>query len=283
MQSTSWPYLIAAAQRPATDAVPGHEYEGFIGWVLSLMETIGEVGVGLALLIETVFPPVPSEAVLPGAGFLAYEGRMNVWLAILSATAGAVIGAWLLYFIGAALGRERTRWVVEKMPLVDLEDFDKAERFFARWGGIAVLIGRCVPLVRSLISIPAGIERMGFWKFTAYTFVGSAVWNSIWIGLGFAFGPAIAPVLERWSGLLSDAVLVIIGLLFLWFVVARLRRNYLRRRNGHPGPGSSGGAGPSGGPGAAPMAGGPGAAPMAGGAHRAHRADRPDHGGRHGA
>ncbi|WP_255429682.1 DedA family protein [Streptomonospora sp. PA3] len=226
------PLLSAALPFSAADPTPGHEYEGFIGWVLSLMTDIGEIGVGLALLIETVFPPVPSEAVLPGAGFLAYDGRMNLWLAIVSATVGAVVGAWILYFAGALLGRDRTRWLVDKLPLFDLEDFDKAERFFARWGGIAVLIGRCVPLVRSLVSIPAGIERMGFWRFTGYTFIGSGVWNSIWIGLGFAFGPAIAPVLERWSGLLSNAVLVIIALLFAWFVVARLRRNLLRRRGG---------------------------------------------------
>ncbi|QBI52452.1 DedA family protein [Streptomonospora litoralis] len=231
MNPTPWPLFSSAAAKPAAQGVPGAEYEGFIGWVLSLMTDIGEVGVGLALLIETVFPPVPSEAVLPGAGFLAYDQKMNLWLAILSATLGAVVGAWLLYGVGALLGRRRTRWIVDKLPLFDLEDFDKAERFFARWGGPAVLIGRCVPLVRSLVSIPAGIERMGIWRFTAYTFTGSAVWNSIWIGLGFAFGPAIAPVLERWSGLLSNAVLVAIGLMCVWFVVSRVRRNLLRSRN----------------------------------------------------
>ncbi|GAB3458987.1 hypothetical protein GCM10027570_42970 [Streptomonospora sediminis] len=254
MNPTPSPLLPAAATQPPPPA-PGAEYEGFIGWVLSLMTDIGEVGVGLALLIETVFPPVPSEAVLPGAGFLAYDGRMNLWLAILSATLGAVIGAWVLYGLGALLGRERTRWVVEKLPLVDLEDFDKAERFFARWGAIAVLFGRCVPVVRSLVSIPAGIERMAFWRFTRYTFVGSAVWNGIWIGLGFAFGPAIAPVLERWSGVLSNAVLAIAALLLVWFVAARVYRNVRRRRSGaagaeagaDPAPGGAEGSGRRGG------------------------------------
>ncbi|GAA1773334.1 DedA family protein [Streptomonospora arabica] len=229
----------AALPFAAVSPTPGAEYEGFIGWVLSLMTDIGELGVGLALLIETVFPPVPSEAVLPGAGFLAYDGRMNFWLAVLSATAGALVGAWILYFAGALLGRDRTRWLVDKLPLFDIEDFEKAERFFARWGGIAVLVGRCVPLVRSLVSIPAGIERMGFLRFSAYTCIGSGVWNGIWIGLGFAFGPAIAPVLSRWSGLLSNAVLVAVAALCVWFVVARLRRNVLRRRGG-------GGAAPNG-------------------------------------
>ncbi len=209
---------------------PDAGYDGFIGWVLNLMETIGEVGVGLAVFIETFIPPIPSEAVLPGAGFLAYDGRMNVWLAWLAATLGALIGAWVWYAIGAALGRNRTRALVGRIPLMEFEDFDKAEAFFIRWGGLAVLLGRCVPLVRSFISIPAGIEKMNFWKFTLYTTIGSGVWNAIWVGLGFAFGPAIKPVLEQWSGVLSNLVLVVIAVLVLWFVVVRLRKLMRQRR-----------------------------------------------------
>nr|WP_243752127.1 DedA family protein [Leucobacter weissii] len=209
---------------------PSAEYEGFIGWVLSLMETLGEVGVGLAVLIETFVPPIPSEAVLPGAGFLAYEGRMSFWLAWALATLGALVGALAWYFIGAAFGRDRTRRVVGRIPLMEYDDFDRAEAFFLRWGALAVLLGRCVPLVRSFISIPAGIERMPLVKFVFYTAVGSGVWNGIWIGLGYAFGPAIKPVLEQWSGLISDAVVVVILLLLLWFVIARVRRILRRRR-----------------------------------------------------
>lgn len=209
---------------------PSAGYDGFIGWVLSLMETFGEIGVGLAVLLETFIPPIPSEAVLPGAGFLAFEGRMSFWLAWAMATLGALVGAWLWYLIGAAFGRDRTRRVVGKIPLMEVEDFDRAEAFFRRWGGTAVLIGRCVPLVRSFISIPAGIERMGILKFTAYTAIGSGVWNGIWIGLGFAFGPAIKPILEQWSGVISDLVLIVIGLLLLWFIIARVIRLVKRRR-----------------------------------------------------
>lgn len=223
------PARIPAAVDPAT----GHEYEGFIGWVLDLMDTLGEVGVGAAVFIETFVPPIPSEAVLPGAGFLAYDGRMNLWWAILAATAGAVLGAWIWWLAGAWLGRDRTRALVARIPLLDADDFDRAERFFVRWGPVAVLVGRCVPLVRSFVSIPAGIERMPFWAFTAYTAIGSLVWNAIWIGLGYAFGPAIRPVLAQWSGVLSNAVVVAIAAACLWFVVARLRRlQRLRRERG---------------------------------------------------
>ncbi|WP_336661796.1 DedA family protein [Leucobacter sp. USHLN154] len=209
---------------------PGSEYEGLIGWILTLMERIGEWGVGLAVFLETFIPPIPSEALLPGAGFLAYEGRLNFWFAWAMATLGALVGAWVWYAIGAAFGRDRTRRVVGRIPLMDHDDFDRAEAFFSRWGGTAVLLGRCVPLVRSFISIPAGIERMSIAKFSMYTLLGSGVWNGIWIGLGYAFGPAIKPILEQWSGVLSDAIIVIIVALFLWFVIARLVRNARRKR-----------------------------------------------------
>lgn len=215
-----------ASAAAATETHPAEGYDGFIGWVLGLIESLGALGVGFAVLLETFIPPIPSEAVLPVAGFLAYEGRMNGWLAWVAATLGALVGAWLWYAIGAALGRDRTRRLVGRVPLMDHADFDRAEAFFQRWGVLAVLLGRCVPLVRSFISIPAGIERMPFWTFSAYTALGSGVWNGIWIGLGVAFGPAIKPVLEEWSGVLSNAVLVVIALLVLWFVVSRL----LRRR-----------------------------------------------------
>jgi membrane protein DedA with SNARE-associated domain len=200
------------------------EYEGFVGWVLSLIESLGEIGVGLAVLIETFVPPIPSEAILPVAGFLAYDGRMSAWGAWAAATLGGLVGALIWYAIGAAVGRVRTRRLVGRIPLLDHDDFDKAEAFFARWGGGAVLFGRCVPLVRSFISIPAGIERMGLWRFVIYTTVGSAAWNGIWIGLGYAFGPAIRPVLEEWSGLISNVAVGAIAVLVLVFILLRIRR-----------------------------------------------------------
>jgi membrane protein DedA with SNARE-associated domain len=219
--------VMNLAAAPPVD--PSAGYSGFIGWVLTQMEVLGELGVGLAILLETFLPPIPSEAVLPGAGFLAYEGRMSFTLAWVAATAGGLIGAWIWYVIGAALGRDRTRRLVGRTPLLGYEDFDKSEAFFQRWGGVAVLLGRCVPLVRSFVSIPAGIERMPILHFTAYTLIGSGVWNAIWIGAGFLFGPAIRPALERWSGVLSNAVLAIIVILFVWFVVKRVRRLLKRR------------------------------------------------------
>lgn len=228
MSSLAAPPSVAAAVQP------GAEHAGFVGWVLGLIESLGEVGVGLAILIETFVPPIPSEAVLPVAGFLAYEGRMSAVGAWVAATLGALLGALLWYAIGAALGRSRTRRIVGRLPFLDHSDFDRAEAVFARWGGVAVLVGRCVPMVRSFVSIPAGIERMPIWRFSLYTLVGSGLWNGIWIGLGFAFGPAIRPVLDEWSGLISNVAVGVIAALVLWFVAARLlrRRRELRASSG---------------------------------------------------
>jgi membrane protein DedA with SNARE-associated domain len=119
---------------------------------------------------------------------------------------------------------------VGRIPLMEHKDFDVAEKFFQKWGGVAVFVGRCVPLVRSFISIPAGIERMPILKFTAYTVLGSGIWNGIWIGLGYAFGPAIQPILEEWSGVLSNAVVVAIFVLMVWFAIVLIRRRLSARK-----------------------------------------------------
>jgi membrane protein DedA with SNARE-associated domain len=210
-------------------ATSSDEATGLVGWVLDLMEHLGEVGVGVAVFLETFLPPIPSEAVLPVAGYLAYDGRMDPWLAVLGATAGSVAGAWVWWALGAALGPERTRALVSRIPLMHGEDVDKAQAFFDRHGTAAVLGGRCVPLVRSFVSIPAGIARMPFWRFTVYTTIGSAVWNGLWIGLGFALGPAMEPVLTRWSGVLSNVVVVLVVAATAWFVVRRVRLERRRR------------------------------------------------------
>lgn len=204
------------------------EESGLVGWVLDLMERLGEVGVGVAVFAETYLPPIPSEAVLPVAGYLAYEGRMDPVLAIVWATVGSVVGAWGWWVIGAMLGPDRSRALVARVPLMHGEDVDKAQAFFDRWGAVAVLGGRCVPLVRSFISIPAGIARMPFVRFTVYTLIGSAIWNGLWIGLGLALGPAMEPVLTRWSGVLSYVAVGVVAALTAWFVVRRIRRE--RRR-----------------------------------------------------
>src|SRR5687767_12840974 len=131
-----------------------------VDWVTDLMHTAGAPGAALAIALENLFPPLPSEVILPLAGFTAAQGRMSLVAALVCTTLGSVIGALALYGIGAAVGRDRVRAVVAKLPLVKLEDLDRTEAWFLKHGTKAVFFGRMIPIFRSLISVPAGVERM---------------------------------------------------------------------------------------------------------------------------
>jgi membrane protein DedA with SNARE-associated domain len=161
---------------------------GLTGWVASVIESLGEVGVGLLVALENLVPPIPSEIVLSLAGYLASEGRMNVVLVWIAATAGSVLGALALYWLGYAVGEDRLKRWLDRLPLVDTDDLNKADKWFERHAKGAVLVGRCAPVVRSLISIPAGANHMNLGLFTLLTAIGSGVWNVIFVGGGYALG-----------------------------------------------------------------------------------------------
>ncbi|MDX6261567.1 MAG: hypothetical protein QOH84_3255 [Kribbellaceae bacterium] len=194
---------------------------GVAGWAIDLMEKLGAPGAGLAVALENLFPPLPSEVILPLAGFAANRGDLGLVSAILFTTLGSVVGALALYGVGAALGRERTRALAARLPLVKVEDVDKAEEWFNRHGAKAVLIGRLVPVVRSLISVPAGVERMTVPLFLALTALGSAVWNSALIVAGYALGEKWQ-VVESSVGVLQYVVLGGAAAAVAWFVVVKV-------------------------------------------------------------
>ena len=187
------------------------------------MEALGALGVGLAILLETVVPPIPSEVVLPLAGFLAQTGRMSLPAAFLAATAGSLLGAALLYQLGSWLGPERSRRLLDRLPLVESADVDKAFRAFERHGRTAVLIGRLVPVVRSFVSVPAGVVRMPWPQFLLYTALGSALWNGLLIGAGVALGTRYELV-ERYVGLLDGALVLAVAIALGMAVVRHVRR-----------------------------------------------------------
>jgi membrane protein DedA with SNARE-associated domain len=188
------------------------------------VDRLGEVGVGLLIFLENIVPPVPSEVILPLAGFRARTGALNVWLVWPAATAGSVLGALVLYGVGAWLGYDRLhalagkRWFI----LTSQSDLDRGERIFERHGGKMVLLGRCVPLIRSVVSIPAGIAKMPLPRFLTLTAVGSGVWNALFIGLGWILGDQWGRV-QGWLGPVSYVVigLVVVGL--AWLAVRKLR------------------------------------------------------------
>ena len=202
------------------------ELTGLAGWVADVIEALGPVGVGLLVALENLFPPIPSEVVLPLAGFLAGQGRMALPLVIAGATAGSLVGALLLYWLGAAVGRDRLARALDRMPLTDDSDLERAEGWFRRHGGTAVLTGRMVPVVRSLISVPAGVERMPLPRFCLYTTVGSAAYNTALVLAGYFLGRQWQSVGE-YSSLLSYAV---IGAIVLAVVVVVFRRVRSRSR-----------------------------------------------------
>jgi membrane protein DedA with SNARE-associated domain len=201
------------------------ELTGLAGVATDVMDALGEIGVGVLVLAENVFPPIPSEVVLPLAGYLASRGRMDLTLVIVAATVGSVLGALLLYEAGVRTGRVRLRRFIDWMPLLEGEDLDKAEAWFARHGQASVLFGRCIPVVRSLISVPAGFAEMPRWRFLLLTAIGSGVWNAVFVGTGYALGSQFDQV-ERYSGWLNTAVYAAIAVL----LVLGLRRALRRRR-----------------------------------------------------
>ncbi|GAA4687410.1 hypothetical protein Prum_035610 [Phytohabitans rumicis] len=197
-------------------------------WATDLMDTLGAPGAGLAVALENLFPPLPSEVILPLAGFTASQGEMSLFAAIFWTTLGSVAGAAALYYVGALLGRDRTRAIAARLPLVKLSDVDRTEAWFARHGTKAVFFGRMIPIFRSLISVPAGIERMPLPTFLSLTAVGSLIWNTVFILAGYFLGENWERV-EAYAGVLQKVVIVAVVLAVGYFVATRLRRRVLSR------------------------------------------------------
>ncbi|MGC4939488.1 DedA family protein [Kribbella sp. DT2] len=195
---------------------------GVAGWAIDMMEKLGAPGAGLAVALENLFPPLPSEVILPLAGFAANRGDLGLVAAILFTTLGSVVGALALYGVGAVLGRDRTRALAARLPLMKIEDVDKAEQWFAKHGPKAVLIGRVVPVVRSLISVPAGVERMSIVLFLGLTALGSLVWNSALIVAGYALGEKWH-VVESSVGVFQYVVIAVAVGAVAWFVVVKVK------------------------------------------------------------
>ena len=190
-------------------------------WLVELMEKLGAPGAGLAIALENLFPPLPSEVILPLAGFTASKGEMDLVAVLVCTTLGSVVGALALYWVGALLGRDRTLALAAKLPLVKVEDILKTEAWFFKHGRKTVFFGRMIPIFRSLISVPAGVTRMPLGIFTLLTTTGSLIWNTIFVMAGYTLGENWELV-EKYVGMSSKVVLVIVLLAVLVFVGVRL-------------------------------------------------------------
>ncbi|MEU8228243.1 DedA family protein [Actinoplanes sp. NPDC048967] len=208
---------VSAAETTSADG-------GVTGFVTGLVERLGGPGAGLAVALENLFPPIPSEVILPLAGFAAARGDFSLVGAIAWTTLGSVVGAIALYAVGVVLGRDRIRAVVARLPLVRQADVDRTEAWFARHGVKAVFLGRMIPIFRSLISIPAGLERMTLGTFLLCTTLGSLIWNTVFILAGYGLGENW-PAIQEWVGAYQNGVIALCALALLWFVAARVRRS----------------------------------------------------------
>ncbi|MBD7944679.1 DedA family protein [Psychrobacillus sp. FSL K6-2684] len=190
-------------------------------WITEWMNQFGYFGVFLLILLENVFPPIPSEVILTLGGFMTTSTSMTKLGVILAATAGSVIGAAILYGIGLLLDVERLEKIVKKYGKflrLTVKDIHKADAWFDKYGVWAVFFGRLIPLVRSLISIPAGMSNMKFWLFLLFTTLGTLIWNTILVSVGSAVG-------ENWEDIVgymdiySNVVYIILAIVGIAFLV----------------------------------------------------------------
>lgn len=198
------------------------ELDGVAGWMVSLIDALGPAGVGVVIVAETVFPPIPSEAVLPAAGYLAATGDVGFWATFIAATVGSVVGALVLYAAGWIIGIDRAARIADRLPLMSANDVDRAGVWFERWQQPAVFVGRLIPGVRSLVSLPAGAQRMPLAPFIALTAAGSGLWNLALMGAGYWLGDRHGETAAV-SDWINRAVYVAIVAVVAWFVVSRLR------------------------------------------------------------
>ncbi|MBX5444206.1 DedA family protein [Sphaerobacter sp.] len=179
-------------------------------WTTQVLESLGYLGLWLVLVVENLFPPIPSELVLPLAGFFVGRGQMNLGFAVLAATAGSYTGALVLY----ALGRWGGRPLVLRyghILRIDEALLGRAERWFGSWGDWVVLGARVVPIARSVVSVPAGTMRMPLLRFSVLTVIGSSIWNLVLIGAGVLLGRNWERV-SHWVETYSNVVLVLLVL-----------------------------------------------------------------------
>ncbi|USZ14189.1 DedA family protein [Moraxella sp. FZFQ2102] len=195
-------------------------------WVLLMMDKLGLFGVALMMFLENVFPPIPSELIMPAAGFAAAMGRMELWLVIAAGTAGSVIGALPLYYLGTLLDEQRLFALMDKYGkylLLTRDDIIKAQSWFDRYGNSVIFFGRMIPAIRSLISIPAGMARMPMLPFLLLTTLGSAIWSALLAYAGFVLGANYQKVAD-YIAPISSAVGWIVGVALLFIILIRLKK-----------------------------------------------------------
>ncbi len=199
-------------------------------WIINVMTSLGYVGIGLLMFAENLFPPIPSELIMPLAGFTVAQGHMNFTLAVLAGVVGTILGAFPWYYAGVFVGEERLKRLADKYGkwiTVSSQEIDKVTRWFNRYGNKAVFLGRFVPGIRTLISLPAGLSDMPLVPFLIYSTLGTAGWVMLLTFLGYVLGDNYELV-DEYLGPVSKIVLL--GLIIAFGVWVWQRRKRKRNR-----------------------------------------------------
>lgn len=196
-------------------------------WIQGIMEQFGYLGVFLLIMVENLFPPIPSEIILTFGGFMTTSTDLTIWGVILASTLGSMIGAMILYGIGLLLDVERLEKIVDRWGHIlrlTRDDIHKADKWFDKYGIWTVFFCRFVPLIRSLISLPAGMSNMNFGLFLFFTTIGSLIWNTVLIYLGAAVGSQweiIVHYMDIYSNIVYALIAVAIIVFIVWFIKSR--------------------------------------------------------------
>lgn len=205
-------------------------------WIIRLVDWAGYWGVALLMLLETVFPPVPSEVIMTVAGVSASRGNMALTGTIAAGTAGAMLGNWFWYWLAIKFGEARMHVFIDKYSrwlTLDWEEVERGERLFERYGSTIVLVARMIPTLRSLISIPAGLFGMSLRRFLVFSTIGTAGWSAALAGAGYFLGSQFDDV-EKWLGPLSTLVIVAIVVTYVWRLVRWKPKPVDARSDTHP-------------------------------------------------
>jgi membrane protein DedA with SNARE-associated domain len=206
-------------------------------WIIDIMNKFGYIGIAFLIALENIFPPIPSEVILTFGGFMTTRTGMNFWLTTLASTIGSVLGAVVLYGIGCLMKPQRLESIINKYGRflrVDMQQIEKAESIFVKHGSITVFLCRFVPIVRSLISIPAGMSGMNFAKFLFYTTIGTAIWNAVLIRFGSYAGEnwmVIIGYMDAYQNVIIALFVVVFVALAVWFFVLKKDSLYRKRKN----------------------------------------------------
>jgi len=191
-------------------------------WIINLIEQTTYLGVAFLMFLETVFPPIPSEVIMPVAGVAAAQGTMNIWGVIASGTAGAMLGNYFWYLAARVIGIQRFKPFTDRYGrwlTIDWHEIERAQAMFGRFGSAFVFIARMLPTVRSLISIPAGFLKLRLSSFVIWSTLGTAIWTGALTGAGYWLGRRFESRIDDVVGPISNAVIVLILATYLWRLI----------------------------------------------------------------